>query len=158
MRPDRPHGGSATGVAKPMCRKMAARATLFLLPLLLIGCGEARTDAPAPGSAAAAADPGEERRLQIYTEVIQAEDRADRDAEQRIPVTCRPGPATRDELQQWTALRADLMIQYRAEVLERYQITDVDLDAIETEAYEKDWPMPRPIDPCAPAEEASAGD
>ncbi len=90
----------------------------------------------------------ESRKREIFTEVVRAEDRADRETEQRYPVTCVTEPVSSETMQRWGELNDELSERYRTEVLERHSLTAEQYRMISEEAHREGWPLPTMSDPC----------
>ncbi len=98
--------------------------------------------------------PGSTKR-EIFAEVVRAEDRADRETEQRYPVTCVTEPVSSETMQRWGELNDELSERYRTEVLERHSLTAEQYRMISEEAHREGWPLPTMSDPCPLMGEAS---
>ena len=90
----------------------------------------------------------ESTKRQIPGDVVRAEDRAYRDAEQQYPVRCATGPVSSETAESWAALNSQLSEEYRTEVLEQNGLTDEQWRLISLEGLREDWPLPPPSDPC----------
>ena len=90
----------------------------------------------------------EDQKRSIHSDVLMAEDRANREAEQRYPVSCASGPVDDETIQRWADLLEELEERYRAEVLKRRGITAEQWSAIASEALREKWPLPPAPDPC----------
>lgn len=76
----------------------------------------------------------EEKRKEIFKAIVRAEDRAMEAAQNEYP----------NDLDQQADVRRKLENKYRAEVREKYGITEAVQDSITAEALEKRWPLPEP--------------
>jgi hypothetical protein len=90
----------------------------------------------------------EEKRKEIWAEIVKAEDRANEEAEERYPVPdpSKPGYSqtkVKDILIKQGDLIETLTEKYKNEVTKKYGLTREQLDAIVAEAFEKDWPLPK---------------
>lgn len=89
----------------------------------------------------------ESKRKEIFTAIVRAEDRADKNAQRLYPLLdpLKPGysqaEATAQFRKQAEALNS-LTEEYKAEVARRYGITEEQLREICVEGLEKNWPMP----------------
>ena len=90
----------------------------------------------------------EAQRQQIWKEIVQAEDRAHREAEQEFPLPdpSKPGYSSSvfmEQLEKQIELEETLGEKYKNELAEKYGLTRDQLDAIGTEGVIKDWPFPK---------------
>jgi hypothetical protein len=90
----------------------------------------------------------EEKRKEIWDEIVKAEDRANKEAEERYPLPdpSKPGYSqtkVRDIIIKQGELIETLTEKYMNEVTTKYGLTQEQLDAIVAEAFEKDWPFPK---------------
>lgn len=107
-----------------------------------------RREEQAPSPEPVELDLPESTKRKIFAEVVRAEDRANREAEQRYPVTCATEPVSKETTRRWLALTRELSERYQTEVLERHDLTAEQWELISEEALRKRWPLPEPSDPC----------
>jgi len=90
----------------------------------------------------------EATRKQIWIEIVKAEDRATKDAEQRYPLPSpsKPGysqSAARKRIEQQIDLQWKLNDKYKNELAKKHGLTLEQLKEIGTEGVTKEWPMPK---------------
>lgn len=85
----------------------------------------------------------EDKRKAIWQEAVRAEDRANKEAEQKYP---EPSPQNRDAFmaafEKREKLRKQLTNKYRDELAKKYNITREQLTEITCEGSQKSWPFP----------------
>lgn len=86
-------------------------------------------------------------RKKIFWEIVLAEDRADTEALLQYPFVTRRKPAysegERNELlANQSRARKMLVAKYMTELTERYGVTETQLEGIQNEGSQRDWPLP----------------
>ncbi len=82
----------------------------------------------------------EDQRRQIWTQIIQAEDRAWKKADELYPVKLRTTP---EALGAYDAASKWLSKKYRGEAFQKHGLTEEQGRSISDEGLRKGWPMPR---------------
>ncbi|MBN2081452.1 hypothetical protein JW859_04500 [bacterium] len=83
-----------------------------------------------------------EERKQIFTELVLAEDRAAKEAEELYPIDPLDPDFSQDNLMKNIDKEDELCKVYTSQVYEQYGIDEDIADQISSEACEKRWPMP----------------
>jgi len=81
----------------------------------------------------------EGKRKEIFSEVVQAEDRANREAEAKFPLG---GSNARQQLERQSDYIHKTAKQYKQDIAKKHGLTEKQLTAISVEGLEKHWPMP----------------
>jgi len=85
----------------------------------------------------------EDKRKEIWKEIVRAEDSANKDAEQKYPEpNPQNGAAYMDAFQEKEKLAKQLMGKYHDQVAKKYGLTRKQLDEIGNEGLQKSWPFP----------------
>jgi hypothetical protein len=84
----------------------------------------------------------ETQRKRIYREMVAIEDRAQREADARIPLD--GAGDVRDRLLKNIQLMRELKAKYRKQLFAAQRITEEQAESIAVEAAEKNWPLPSP--------------
>lgn len=90
----------------------------------------------------------EKERKQIWSELVETEDRATEESEQKYPL---PDPsklgysqsAATDQLKKQAELNSTLTERYKNELAKKYGLTREQLNEIAVEGFTKDWPFPK---------------
>jgi len=89
----------------------------------------------------------EAKRKQIFSEIVKAEDRAEKEAEAKYPLSdpSRPGDSESflRKVERYSALKEKLNEKYNDELAAQYGLTRQQLDEVGMEGMIKDWPFPR---------------
>ncbi len=95
----------------------------------------------------------EDRRKQVFRDVVAAQDRADCEAEQSHPSVELGEPGWESETMREKPLddrrdfRDELLREFYGDIRRHYDLTEVQLEATSDEGTEKDWPFP-PFQKC----------
>lgn len=89
----------------------------------------------------------EAKRKQIFSEIVKAEDRADREGEAKYPLSdlSRPGDSESflKQVERYNVLKEKLREKYYDELAAQYGLTRQQLDEVRMEGMTKGWPFPR---------------
>src|SRR5688572_25943221 len=88
-------------------------------------------------------------RREIFNALVRAQDRATREAEARYPTDANKIPLEKIRTYDWKAALAanheyeeTLNTRYEKELLQKYKISQAELDAVRVEGVEQHWPLP----------------
>lgn len=85
----------------------------------------------------------EDKRKEVWQEAVRAEDRANREAEQKYP---EPSPQNRvaymAAFKKRGKLAKELINKYQKELAKKYGLTGKQLEEIKDEGLQKSWPLP----------------
>lgn len=84
----------------------------------------------------------EQKRILIFQESVKAEDRSSIEAEKKYPLSY-PAEVTQETIKKYAKYEKQLMEQYKDEIANKYEITREQLDEIEIEGINKQWPLPK---------------
>lgn len=89
----------------------------------------------------------EEKRKEVYRLLVEAEDRAQMEAERQYPLAdpLKPGYSqskVEEQLDKQLELNRTLQEKFKKDLARRYGLTNDQLAEIGVEAYKKNWPMP----------------
>jgi hypothetical protein len=88
----------------------------------------------------------EEERKEIWKEIILIEDKALKEAEERIPLDTRLDTLQlRKQLGKQFELEQQLKEKYEKQLSKKYRLTDKQLKEIVKEGVTEDWSMPKPL-------------
>lgn len=85
----------------------------------------------------------EDKRKEIWEEIVRAEDSANKDAEQKYPeLNAQNSAVYMDAFQKKEKLAKQLMDKYHNQVAKKYGLTRKQLNEIGNEGLQKSWPFP----------------
>lgn len=92
----------------------------------------------------------EKKRKEIYTALVESQDKANREAEVKFPIDSSKIPFSQLSTYDFSSafkknseMSKSLKEKYKKQLIKKYKIADEELEKISNEGFESNWPLPK---------------